>query len=87
MAEYPCNFTYQSSDHTLHWEGTQGVDEYLIEYSTDTMHVKWDVAYSGGNETSCQFNPTPGIVAVKGKQKSKDTWGGYGPVEYITVSP
>ena len=34
MAEYPSNFSYQSSDKTLHWDAAEGtIDDYQIEFS------------------------------------------------------
>ncbi|TAL70159.1 MAG: hypothetical protein EPN82_05970 [Bacteroidetes bacterium] len=87
MAEYPCNFRYQSSDQTLHWDGSEGADEYLIEYTPDPLQLDWLVAYSGGNDTQCSFNKPPNTYSAKGKTKEKDKWTGFGPAEIITINP
>ncbi len=88
MADYPENYSYQSSDKTLHWDGVSEAEEYQIEYSTDPQpQVVWQITYNGGTNLSCPFNKSPDAYAIQGKAKNDGRWSIYSPIEYIVIAP
>jgi len=87
MADYPENYSFQSSNKTLHWDGVAGSEEYQIEYATDPQQTNWTIAYSNGTDLSCSFDKSAGTYYIKGKSKKRGKWDIYSPVESIEVTP
>ncbi len=81
----PKNFTYDSQNKILSWDGVPDVDEYEVVFKL-LISPSWSIAYNGGTNTECSFIHEPGVYNVKGKSKKEETWGEYSKVYDINVT-
>lgn len=84
--EPPSNFSYDSQNQTLHWDGVSGAFNYEILYMLDIPMSIWEVAYTGGIDTQCSFDKPPGRYKTKGRSSGEGGWGVYCDEEFINIS-